>query len=119
MRRCAHEPWWNWTDRWQIVDDYTLRGMTLAKLAIKYKHDRGQISGWIESLGIKRTPKPKPVKKKVRTPTPNIRELCRALIYATDKLGRPPNRDEIDRIMKIIADEGYWAVKQRKALAAD
>lgn len=80
MRRCAHEPWWNWTDRWQIVDDYTLRGMTLAKLAIKYKHDRGQISGWIESLGIKRTPKPKPVKKKVRTPTPNIRELCRALI---------------------------------------
>jgi len=117
--------------------------MTLAELAIKYKHDRGQISGWIESLGIKRTPKPKPVKKKVRTPkpkpvkkkvrtpkpkpvkkkvrtpTPNIRELCRALIYATDKLGRPPNRDEIDRIMKIIADEGYWAVKQGEALVAD
>lgn len=123
------EPWWNWSDRWQIVDDY-MQGVSFNKLGIKYHHDRGQIAQWIDSLGLRleqfkslpkpqRTPRPKRVAKtKPIRRSSNIHELCLALVYAEEKLGRPPRWAEIERVMWLLSQEGTFFAT-RAAIAAD
>jgi hypothetical protein len=111
------EPWWKWPDRWQIVDEWK-NGVSLNKLGIKYRHDRGQIAQWIDSLGVTK-PIPEVEKvAKVKRYSSNIRELCRALVYAEDKLGRPPRFSEIEGVMKVISEEGvFFGTRIRESVA--
>lgn len=55
---------------------------------------------------------------KIKHRTPNIRELCRALVYAEEKLGRPPRYSEIEGVMKVLAQEGvFFGTRIRESVA--
>ena len=123
-------PWWKWPDRWEIAEEYAVNRTAFSVLEKKYHHNRGQIAQWIDALGLRleqfkslpkpqRTPKPKRVAKtKPIRRSSNIHELCLALVYAEEKLGRPPRFSEIEGVMKVLAQEGVFFAT-RAAIAAD
>ena len=123
------EPWWNWPDRWEIAEEWS-QGVSLNRLGIKYHHDRGQIAQWIDALDMTRpnNKQPKPIvikepklkQKPTKAPkrSASIRELCLALVYAEDKLGRPPRYSEIEGVMKVLAQEGvFFGTRIRESVA--